>query len=264
MPRPLTYLTPRSILLTAVGLILLALTACQKQLNFESGQTSPGGKIRLIFFPTFNGSPVLPGLSYTNIAGEPFSIQVFKLYVGKIRGNGNQPAEADGEPYYLLDLAKPSSLQIDATLKTGTYNGLAFLVGVDSARNVSGVQSGALDPANGMFWTWNTGYIYAKLEGNSPVSNQINGKFEYHIGGFRTPFNAIREAKLSFTQPSTITIKEDGLTTIYLRMDLAKWFDGPYPLRIANLPVVTTPGAEAASIAGNYVNMFSITQIEQE
>ena len=37
-------------------------------------------------------------------------------------------------------------------------------LGVDSLRNVTGVQTGALDPAMDMYWTWNTGYVMAKLE----------------------------------------------------------------------------------------------------
>jgi hypothetical protein len=49
--------------------------------------------------------------------------------------------------------------------------GIRFLLGVDSARNVSGIQTGALDPARGMFWTWNSGYVMAKIEGSSPSAH---------------------------------------------------------------------------------------------
>ena len=38
-------------------------------------------------------------------------------------------------------------------------------LGVDSVLNYNGVHEGALDPINGMYWTWQTGYIHCKLEG---------------------------------------------------------------------------------------------------
>ena len=53
-------------------------------------------------------------------------------------------------------------------MPAGNYNSLSFLLGVDSMHNVSGAQTGALDPANDMFWTWNSGYVMAKMEGASP------------------------------------------------------------------------------------------------
>jgi len=49
-----------------------------------------------------------------------------------------------------------------------------------------------------MFWTWNSGYIMAKLEGTSPVSSQPNNKFEYHIGGFREPVNVVSKVRVAF------------------------------------------------------------------
>jgi len=52
-----------------------------------------------------------------------------------------------------------------------------------------------------MFWTWNSGYIFFKLEGNSPVSTQPNGKIEYHIGGFQSPTSAIRKYTGQLTGP---------------------------------------------------------------
>ena len=54
-------------------------------------------------------------------------------------------------------------------LPEGDYTELQFLLGVDSLHNVSGAQTDDLDPAKDMFWTWNSGYVMAKMEGNSPA-----------------------------------------------------------------------------------------------
>ena len=67
-------------------------------------------------------------------------------------------------------------------------NRVCFRFGLDSATQVSGRTDGALDPANGMYWAWNTGYIQCRLEGFSPDSKGKKGKFEYHLGGYTQPF----------------------------------------------------------------------------
>jgi hypothetical protein len=61
---------------------------------------------------------------------------------------------------------------------------MEFMIGVDSARNNSGAQTGALDPTNGMFWSWSTGYIMAKFEGTSAQSPAAANALKFHIGGF--------------------------------------------------------------------------------
>ena len=58
-------------------------------------------------------------------------------------------------------------------------------LGVDSVLNYNGVHEGALDPINGMYWTWQTGYINCKLEGNI-ICDSSRKSFEYHIGGYST------------------------------------------------------------------------------
>jgi hypothetical protein len=50
--------------------------------------------------------------------------------------------------------------------------------------NDAGVGDKALDPLNGMYWTWNTGYINFKLEGKSSLSGNSNQNFTFHLGGF--------------------------------------------------------------------------------
>lgn len=53
------------------------------------------------------------------------------------------------------------------------YVSLTYTVGVDSAKSVADVskRTGVLDPASygtdNMYWSWNSGYIFFKMEGNS-------------------------------------------------------------------------------------------------
>ena len=65
-------------------------------------------------------------------------------------------------------------------------------------------QTDALDPVNAMFWAWNTGYIFLKLEGRSSFSKLPGNIFEYHIGGYKSPSNCIRTISLNFERPLQI------------------------------------------------------------
>lgn len=68
------------------------------------------------------------------------------------------------------------------------YTHIKFTMGIDSLTQCQGALSGILDPLNGMYWTWQTGYINVKLEGS--ISNK---EFIYHLGGFIYPYNASRQ-----------------------------------------------------------------------
>jgi hypothetical protein len=84
---------------------------------------------------------------------------------------------------------------------------LRFAVGVDSVRNSSGAQVGALDPLNGMFWTWRTGYIFFKSEGFY-YQGSFKGGLVYHIGtqAAYTPL----QFKTSANQQKEATIRVDA------------------------------------------------------
>jgi len=62
-----------------------------------------------------------------------------------------------------------------------------LMLGVDSALNDAGVHPGDLDPVHGMYWSWQTGYIHLKLEGELELPGQVKQSFVYHIGGFTRP-----------------------------------------------------------------------------
>src|SRR3954453_11162725 len=122
---------------------------------------------------------------YQNAFGETFSVHNFKYYISNITLNDAEKNQSFPDKYFLIDNADSSSQQIELNTSLKNITAIKFLLGVDSLKNVSGVQTGALDPAKGMFWTWNTGYVMAKLDGNSPSANMPQHAFSYHIGGYK-------------------------------------------------------------------------------
>ena len=190
--------------------------------------------------------------TYTNPFGEPFVISKFKYYISHITVTDiNNRETVLPDTYYLVNeedsLSKIIQLPVAVPLSS-----ISFIVGVDSARNVSGVQTGSLDPVNAMFWTWNSGYVFAKLEGQSDASTAPAHSFSWHVGGFRKKENAGRKITLQLNK-----IKHND-AAIVINADVLKWFDAVHPLKIASTPVCHQPGALAMQIADNYSAMFSI------
>lgn len=200
---------------------------------------------------------------YVNSFGENYTVSKFKYYISNVGlGFGGLSAwVTENNSYHLADQNLPASLSFSFDVPENNYTTLYFLLGVDSARNVSGAQTGALDPLNDMFWTWNSGYIMAKLEGASPQSNQFGNKIEYHIGGFSGANSVLKTMVLSLPVGKLAAIKEGKISQIILEADLDKWWQLPNSIKIAELPVCTTPGVNAKKIADNYSNMFKVIDV---
>ncbi|KYP15543.1 MAG: hypothetical protein A1D16_21515 [Flavihumibacter sp. CACIAM 22H1] len=243
--------------------IIGILPSCQKQLGNESPANAV---LEIRFHPQLDGFPLEYGTTYQLPTGEAFEPRVFKFYAGKIslqQRNGSLTSTTK-DPYYLLGAASEDELTIRTTIPPGTYSNLEFLLGVDSARNVSGVQSGALDPLKGMFWTWNSGYIFAKLEGISPSSSVQGNKVEYHVGGFRVPFNAAQAIRLPLAVSGELELKAGQTCILDIAVTLDNWFTGPYPFSISDHPVCMTPGELAWNISRNFSGLFSVTNLSIE
>lgn len=238
-------------------------SSCQKNGTIEkAGEAS----LEIHFHPLMQQQPLVFGKTYQLPNGEEFEPAVFRFYAGQLSlsSQGNNTIATTGEPYFLLDAANPQHLIIETRVPAGTYHTLHFLLGVDSARNVSGVQSGALDPLKGMFWTWNSGYIFAKLEGMSPDATTPGNMVEYHIGGFRVPYNAARQIELVLPSYGALSLNKGQKAVIHVDVELENWFNGPYALNIAKHAVCMTPGELAWNISRNLSGLFTVTNYSIE
>jgi hypothetical protein len=191
-----------------------------------------------------NGQPLtLNKQLYTNAAGDTFNITLFKYYLSNfVLTDQSGPHKIDG--CFLVSEDSTASKSLSFNLPEGHYDSISFVIGVDSLLNCTGAQDGALDPIYGMFWTWNSGYIMAKLEGTSPSSRQPNHLIEFHIGGYRAPHQTQRKV--------TLALKGND---IVLQADIATWFTN---ISFKQTSGFMAPGATADHIADNYQHMFSV------
>ncbi len=166
----------------------------------------------------------------------------------------------EDESYYLVDVSQTGGIEIVLTdIPEDDYTEITYTIGVDSTRNVSGSQTGALSTSNGMFWSWNSGYIFMKFEGTSPQAT--SGTFAYHIGGFTTANNAIYTNTHQFG--TNLAITEGGTPKVHMHVDMKSIFDSQYTISVATMPNVQMPGTNAQMVATNFHNAFTFDHIHQ-
>lgn len=250
----------KTLLLAAFSAILI-MSSCEKDNNNDDGTPTPKtGSFSIQLDHFFDSQSFQLGQTYMNGSGEELNFTTAKYYLSNVKlANTDGSIWSEEESYRLIDLSDPASLipQIK-NVPPGDYHMVMFTIGVDSARNVAGAQEGALSPANNMFWSWNSGYIFFKFEGNSPQA--ANNAFTYHIGGFMEPNNAIANHSFHMHMPN-LSISPDATPMIHLEVDVKKVFDGTNTLSVANMPSVTMPGMMARHISENFSEAFTLDHV---
>jgi hypothetical protein len=71
--------------------------------------------------------------------------------------------------------------------------------------------SGALDPVNGMYWSWQSGYINCKIEGEIISSGRKS--VAYHLGGYLPDQLAAKEISLPvpYSQNMELSLNLDSI-----------------------------------------------------
>ncbi|MBY0543434.1 MAG: hypothetical protein K2P75_08510 [Sphingobacteriaceae bacterium] len=248
----------KNISIAILAILSLSFASCKKD-NTEIVPDQKGN-FTLEFENKVNDLPlILNTQNYINANGDNYTISTFKYYISNIK-----LSRADGtsyslpESYYLIDASKPSSTLINLRdIPAGDYTKISYLIGVDKERNLAGAQTGALDPALGMFWTWNSGYIFVKLEGNSPQSTAVNKTLTFHIGGIVDPNNTIRTFTTDFNAANPLRIRENKNPQIHFLVNAGSLFQGKQKVNFANLNF-TMGGANSVIVADNYASSLFV------
>ncbi|WP_428656755.1 MbnP family protein [Runella sp.] len=217
--------------------------------------------------------------TYQNASGEDFVVTTFNYFISNIslkKSDGTTYTYPQDSSYFLVRETFPASKQIVLKrIPAGDYTAVTFTIGVDSLRNTMDIsrRKGVLDPGDvshddGMYWSWNSGYIFMKLEGNSskvepdPAGNQ---KFRYHIGGYggynAKMFNNLRTVTLSLgAVPAKVGPTQQPAITIIT--DVAKIFDGVQKISLAANSTVMFSDY-SSTIANNYASMFRVLEVKE-
>jgi hypothetical protein len=205
--------------------------------------------IQVYFTPQFQSAQLTLDSIYHLPKEVTFQLSTFKLYISNIQFfKQNMLVDQDSIHYRLLNMENPLSMQFTIPRTNATdYNEIRFNLGIDSFTNVSGAMGGDLDPTQGMYWTWQNGYINFKLEGKASKSTARNHSFEFHIGGYVSPFATIQ----------TITFNTENQGQIHIDIDIEKLIRD---IDFSTFNHVMSPGVEAVKLSEKVNTIFSLHQ----
>jgi hypothetical protein len=260
-------------LIFALSIALVSIAACKKDEAVLTNNNATNAAI--VKFDNRVGVQelVLNGQKYRNTLGDTFTVSAINYFVSnvKIRStNGNWYVLPKDSSYFLVseELSKSQQIRLP-NLPVGKYNAIEFVVGVDSLKSVSPLaeRTGALDPgaqAAGMYWAWNSGYIFFKIEGNALAAQ---APYQFHIGGFggyNTPtINNLRAINLDFGGDELIvsTNQTARPSSVHVVADILKLFDAKAQIDLdINKTVMFTPFS--TNVADNYGQMFRVDHVE--
>lgn len=178
----------------------------------------------------------------------------FYLSQPEFTSGGNTVSFPDA---YFLGEAEQSNLWEIGDVGKRVFDGIAFGFGVDSSRNtINGSKAipafsysvdHPLSASNNMYWAWNPGYIWMKLEGR--MDSNMDGDvidasetFSIHTG--------VDQAYLLLSRANVFEMNNEP-KTLQVDMDILKFFDGH--------DLVSRPFAHPLDTASvDYATMFYI------
>lgn len=240
--------------------------SCKKDKNDPAvEEPSKTGSLKLSFENMFGTEALSFGKNYVNLNGDTVKISKLNYYISNIVVTKDDNSTfTESNSYHLVKHSASGTGIITLNeVPTGAYKSIKFMLGVDSARNVSGAQSGDLDPvvAADMFWTWSSGYVFFKLEGTSPKSADVNKALEYHIGGHGGVNKAQRSFDLSFNG-TTANVSSSTTPHLHLKVDVNQVFTAPVALDLSVDYRVLSPGGRSKKIADNYSDLISFKSLD--
>lgn len=156
-----------------------------------------------------NDSPILQSRP---LLFESFTIKFdnIKFYITNISLLKNDSVVfTEKNSFHLINIFEENRAAINMlTPNNITYDQISYTIGVDSITNEEGVKSGDLDPLHGMYWTWHSGYINCKIEGEF-IQNSTSHTITLHLGGFKHPFTNAQNKRQPLSMGTLHSIKVD-------------------------------------------------------
>ena len=176
---------------------------------------------------------------YFNGNKDSVNIEELSLYLSHIKIQTKD--QEFNRVVHLIKFNDPSSFKIMNEQLPGLKS-ISFYVGLDSTLNTNMDYSGDLDPIHGMYWAWHTGYIHFKLVGKSSNSGHPKNLIDYHLGGYKDPYNTGYPIQIDHVQSK-------------LYLDLLPMFEKK-KLDASKEHQIVIPGKEAKKIVYNLKDCF--------
>ena len=257
-------------ILLSIFCLCLFLASCAN--DNVSPITKKGGSVILNIDNVIGNQNLEYDKTYSIASGEKYTIKKLKYYISNIqfmKSDGSVTTVQQDSSYFLVDESNSTSMILSLPqVEIGKYLAIRLMIGVDSAKSMAPLEKrrGVLDMSGlgqDMYWTWNQGYIFFKMEGIYTDFSGKNDDYTYHIGGFGNNGSSLNNIKV-ITIPLGSTeceVSEDKKLTINLIADISKVFNGKKEITIVDHPIITF-SPFSIDIADNYSEMMSFSSLQ--
>lgn len=168
-------------------------------LSCEKDTAEPAtGEVVLQFKGTFGSDPLLMyAADYPYEAGMDLKFQLFQFYLsdivllGENKTTGDSVVLSDIELVSFKDIQTADAAQQGVQLRIknvpqGRYRGIKFGLGVSPDLNATSPAAYTPPhPLDDNYWSWATGYVFTKIEGNADLNADgiFETKLTFHAGG---------------------------------------------------------------------------------
>jgi len=177
------------------ALLIGTLAGCDKEDETTDPTPTPtptptSGTVEVNFRAEWDDQPFAIGTTYADPFDRPMVVETFKAYISELHA-----IKADGSHVHVADVDLVNfgtGATFSHSLPIGDYIGLHFGVGVPADLNTgqdpaqyASSHPLSVESSQGMFWTWNSGYIFNKFEGKLALDNDPNNMvdpYAFHIG----------------------------------------------------------------------------------
>ncbi|MGX7666462.1 MbnP family protein [Flavobacterium pedocola] len=196
----------------------------------------------------FGRSDLLLNKPYISKNQDTLQITTLKFYLSDIKVYYKDKTTFQQQnSFHLIDIEKPGSMRIPVSkYKTASIEKITFNIGIDSLTSSSGALGSDLDPTNGMYWAWQSGYINFKIEGISKSCSTRKKAFQFHIGGYQSPNYAMRSVALHPKKTNN---------EVNISCDIAEFFAS---VKLSSENSIMIPGPSAMKLADYSAKMFSV------
>jgi len=213
-------------LLALVGAIGMAGGCKEDSTSPDTGNNNNGKTDTTAFtvqlYPTFNGDALHLYEKHVTSSGDTVSFSNIKFYLSDFRLVSDSGKETSLDGIFLVNLddtayRKSTFIPFNFMAPTGNYTALKFNVGIDSAINHRDASADEfpLGPNSGMYWSWNPGYVFHKVEGTvDSAGKEIT--ILYHLGEDK------RNAAITITD--AISVSTGKTNTVSVNADYNKFF----------------------------------------
>ncbi|MFN4973113.1 MAG: MbnP family protein [Bacteroidota bacterium] len=221
--------------------------------DFNGIRFTESGTLTVNFEEVFSSLPLkLDPDSFITLSGDTVKITDLKYYISHvsfIRSNGQV---YNSQNHKLVDFGNANN-GITLNVPAGDYSKITFLLGVDSFNNHAGPLDGDLDPSLGMFWGWNTGYIFYRLKGWHGINRAA---IAYDIGGVPNLIKVELDLQAYKVNKNSVTVK--------INHDVARFFNAPNIIQLKNVvnQIHTADNPFIPTLKANMGTMFSLKSVE--